>query len=241
MKREWWLSKRTHKTTLIIVAGGAVVVTLLVVLVAYRPLLVWDFSKTHTLGDIGVTEVPSRVGWINFSYYGPGWWIGEFPRGNLNLLVRLPGGHTFRLDNAGAGLNGHDGEIGGISIRDGYYSYADAERKLKRWFAYWNFPKKSYRRLRKFVSNLGALTARGQYPEINLHSTRGYHVPAAAASLYVPAEAPAGQCCISVTIVWFYIPSATSFSPQGAPPIGVGKTALIGNRSRAKHRIKLEK
>ncbi len=217
MKRERRLSKRSTRAALIIVTGGAALVALLVALLAYRPLVVWDFSKTHTLADIGVTEAPSRVGWINPAYYGQGWWVGEFPKGNLNLLVRLPDGRAFRFDNAGAGLYGHDGAIGGVSIRNWYYSYADAERELERWFACWNFPKKNYGRLRKFVSSLGALTARGQYPEIHLYAARGCHVPSAAASLYVPAKAPAGQCCISVTIVWFYIPSAITL-PLGASP-----------------------
>jgi hypothetical protein len=241
MKRERGLSKRSHRAAVIIVASSAALAALLVVLLAYRPLVVWDFSKTHTLADIGVTEASSRVAWINFSYYGPGWWIGEFPKGNLNLLVRLPSGRSFRFGNAGVGLYGHGGAIGAIAIRDGYYSYAGAERKLERWLACWHFPKKSYRRLRKFVSSLSMLTARGQYPEIHLYATRGYHVPSAAASLYVPATAPAGQCCISVTVVWFYTLSATSFLPQDASPIGVGKTAFIGNRSRAKNLVKLEK
>lgn len=203
MKRERRLSKRSTRAALIIVTGGAALVALLVALLAYRPLVVWDFSKTHTLADIGVNKPPPKVEWINSSYFDPTstWWLGDFPIHNLDLLLRLPKGKSFRFRNAYVVLYGHGRVIGGLTIYSGPCLIINTDKRLENWLRYWKFPKKDHRKLEKFMGDVNRQVNEGHYPEINLYYTQP-HGPTVSATLSAGRGVESMECDTSVSIFW---------------------------------------
>ncbi len=201
-----WLATRSHLMGLLLSACGLVLVCVLVSYLNDRRVTVWDFSKTHTLADIGVTQPLSKIRWINSSYFGPAWWTGEFPVHEVNLVIRLPAGITFHFKNAGVGLYGHVRSIGGITIGSGYYSYDAGDQQLKKWLAYWKFPAKERMRLKAFLQSVRKLAEQGKYPEINLYTDAPGGI-LITASMFVPVKAQVGECNISVSIAWFNAPT----------------------------------
>ncbi|MHB1768563.1 MAG: hypothetical protein ACYCUV_12025, partial [Phycisphaerae bacterium] len=169
----------------------------------YHPVFAWDLSKGHTLADIGVTEPPSRVNWINTSYFGPAgdWWLGEFPATHLDLAIRLPGGATFKLRNAMVDFYGRGKTLGGMTIYSGPYSLVGGSQKVQDWISDWNFPRNDRRKLGMFMGGIERLIRHGQTPEINLYH-RVPHGPSVAVTLGAGRVVGMGNCDISVSIFW---------------------------------------
>lgn len=212
-----WLTKWSHVMIVILSMGSLLLVCLLIFYFNDRRITMWDFSKTHTLADIGFTQPLSSIRWISSSYFGPEWWTGEFPEHNLNLVVRLPADTAFHFRNAGVGLYGHVRTIGGVTIGSGPYSYAAGEQKLKKWFAYWKFSAKERLRLKSFLHHVRIFVKQGKYPEIDFYANAPGGI-LATASMFVPVMARMGECNISVSIIWFNTPDASADMTKAGEP-----------------------
>lgn len=212
------LSKR-HRTVVPASLGGLTgLLALLFYFLYFRPVTVWDFSKTHTLADIGVTQPLLSVGWINSTYIGPtsNLWLGEFPGHHLNLVIRLSGDVKFKFRNANASFYGRNGALGGMTVRSGRYSYFNGGPLVESWLNYWHFPKGDRHKLRQFLATAEGLAKDGHFPEIDLYydTPRG---PSVAAAIWAAARGGYDGCYVSVSIFWVgahHTPGATTLVRQ---------------------------
>lgn len=201
-----------HFRTVVLALTAALVLLLaLFFWLVYRPVTVWDFSKTHTLADIGVNDPPSDTEWINASYFGytSRWWLGDFPGRHLDLLIRLPGNRAFQFGDANVTFYGRSDMVGGMTIRATYGSLASGGRRVESWLRYWHFSAKDRQRFEEFMAHVKALAREGHNPEINLsHDAR--RGPSAAAAMWTSPIAAWGKCTISVSIFWSNPPNSAT-------------------------------
>lgn len=218
------LSARSIKIISTLLGIIVVLIGLLLFYLIYRPVTVWDFSATHTLTDIGVNKPPPKIEWINTSYFGPTgtWWLGDFPIHNLDLLLRLPKGKSFRFRNAYVVLYGHGKVIGGLTIYSGPCLIINTDKHLDNWLRYWKFPKKDHRKLEKFMGDVNRQVNEGHYPEINLYYTLP-HGPTVSATLCAGGIAGSMECDTSVSIFWSNVPNAKTIAKELGMPNGRNK------------------
>lgn len=185
----------------------------------YKPVTVWDFSKTHTLADIGVHKPPSKVEWINSSYFGPTseWWLGDFPVHNLDLVLRMPGSRSFRLMSANATFYGHGKVLGGMTARGGPYPLIGGGQHIRKWLRYWNFPRMDQTKFARFMDSVSRLAREGHNPEIDLYysAPRG---PSVAATMWT--EPIVGEYGISLSVFWLNAPNVMEINKKLRLPDG---------------------